>query len=117
MVAGAAGIDFVLLVIAADKASIPGARQHLEICSLLGIQAGLVALTRRTWSRRTGWNSSARKFPPISALRLADAPMTPVYSMLGSGLRTAAGIAELSSTFAPTGVRIFFACPSTASSP
>ena len=46
MVAGAAGIDFVLLVIAADEGIMPQTREHLEICSLLGVQAGLVALTK-----------------------------------------------------------------------
>ncbi len=38
MVAGAYGIDFVLLVIAADEGVMPQTREHLEICSLLGIQ-------------------------------------------------------------------------------
>ncbi len=46
MVAGAAGIDFVLLVIAADEGVMPQTREHLEICSLLGIRHGLVALTK-----------------------------------------------------------------------
>ncbi|HBR05603.1 MAG TPA: selenocysteine-specific translation factor, partial [Desulfovibrio sp.] len=46
MVAGAAGIDFVLLVIAADGGIMPQTREHLEICTLLGIRFGLVALTK-----------------------------------------------------------------------
>ena len=46
MVAGAAGIDFVLLVIAADEGVMPQTREHLEICSLLGIRHGMVALTK-----------------------------------------------------------------------
>ena len=46
MVAGAAGIDFVLLVIAADEGVMPQTREHLEICSLLGIETGIVALTK-----------------------------------------------------------------------
>ena len=46
MVAGAAGIDFVMLVIAADEGVMPQTREHLEICSLLGIKHGLVALTK-----------------------------------------------------------------------
>ncbi len=46
MVAGATGIDFVLLVIAADEGVMPQTREHLEICSLLGIETGLVALTK-----------------------------------------------------------------------
>ena len=46
MVAGAAGVDFVMLVIAADEGIMPQTREHLEICSLLGIRTGLVALTK-----------------------------------------------------------------------
>jgi selenocysteine-specific elongation factor len=46
MVAGAAGVDFVLLVIAADEGVMPQTREHLEICALLGIRAGIVALTK-----------------------------------------------------------------------
>lgn len=46
MVAGAAGIDFVMLVIAADEGVMPQTREHLEICSLLGIRHGLVVLTK-----------------------------------------------------------------------
>lgn len=46
MVAGAAGIDFVLLVVAADEGVMPQTREHLEICSILGIKHGLVALTK-----------------------------------------------------------------------
>ncbi|MEK7850963.1 MAG: GTP-binding protein, partial [Deltaproteobacteria bacterium] len=46
MVAGAAGIDMVLLVIAADDGVMPQTREHLEICSILGIKHGLVALTK-----------------------------------------------------------------------
>ena len=46
MVAGAAGIDFVMLVVAADEGVMPQTREHLEICSLLGIRHGLVAVTK-----------------------------------------------------------------------
>ena len=46
MVAGASGIDFVLLVIAADEGVMPQTREHLEICTLLGVKHGLVALTK-----------------------------------------------------------------------
>ena len=38
MVAGAAGIDLVALVIAADEGVMPQTREHLKICSLLGFK-------------------------------------------------------------------------------
>lgn len=46
MVAGASGIDFALLVIAADDGVMPQTREHLEILQWLGVKAGAVALTK-----------------------------------------------------------------------
>lgn len=46
MVAGAAGIDAVIFVVAADEGVMPQSREHLEILSLLGIKEGLVVLTK-----------------------------------------------------------------------
>jgi selenocysteine-specific elongation factor len=46
MLAGAHGIDAVLLVVAADESVMPQTREHFHICRLLGIERGLVALTK-----------------------------------------------------------------------
>ncbi|NVL91303.1 MAG: selenocysteine-specific translation elongation factor [Desulfobacterales bacterium] len=46
MVAGASGIDLVVLVIAADEGIMPQTKEHLDICRLLNIKHGLVALTK-----------------------------------------------------------------------
>ena len=46
MVAGAGGVDLVLLVVAADEGVMPQTREHLDICQLLGVRRGLVALTK-----------------------------------------------------------------------
>ena len=46
MLAGATGIDFVLLVVAADDGVMPQTREHLAIVDLLGIARGVVALTK-----------------------------------------------------------------------
>ena len=46
MVSGAAGIDLVMMIIAADEGIMPQTKEHLNICSLLGIRTGLVALTK-----------------------------------------------------------------------
>ena len=46
MLAGAAGIDLVLLVIAADESIKPQTREHFEICRLLGVKRGIIALTK-----------------------------------------------------------------------
>jgi selenocysteine-specific elongation factor len=46
MLAGAGGIDMVLLVIAADEGIMPQSREHLAICDLLKIKTGLIAVTK-----------------------------------------------------------------------
>jgi len=46
MLAGAGGIDMVLMVIAADEGIMPQSREHLAICDLLNIQSGLIAITK-----------------------------------------------------------------------
>ncbi len=46
MIAGAAGIDLVLLVVAADEGVMPQTREHLDICELLGVRAGAVIVTK-----------------------------------------------------------------------
>ena len=47
MVAGAWGIDMVLFVVAADESVMPQTREHLDICELLGIKRGIVAITKK----------------------------------------------------------------------
>ena len=46
MLAGIGGIDAVILVIAADEGVMPQTREHLAILHLLGIENGLIALTK-----------------------------------------------------------------------
>jgi len=46
MLAGAAGVDLVLLVIAANESVKPQTREHFAICKLLGVERGVVALTK-----------------------------------------------------------------------
>ena len=50
MLAGASGIDLLLFVIAADESIKPQTREHFEICRLLGIPRGIIALTKSDWS-------------------------------------------------------------------
>jgi selenocysteine-specific elongation factor len=46
MLAGVGGIDFVLLVIAADESIMPQTREHFDICRLLGVNAGIVVINK-----------------------------------------------------------------------
>jgi selenocysteine-specific elongation factor len=47
MLAGASGIDLVMLVVAADEGVMPQTREHFDICRLLHIKSGLIALTKK----------------------------------------------------------------------
>src|SRR5207244_3503958 len=46
MLAGAHGIDLVMLVVAADESVMPQTREHFDICRLLHVKTGLIALTK-----------------------------------------------------------------------
>lgn len=46
MIAGAAGIDIVLLVVAADEGVMPQTLEHLDICQLLGVKVGAIVMTK-----------------------------------------------------------------------
>src|SRR5690625_7194377 len=46
MIAGVAGIDMVILVIAADEGGMPQTKEHLDILSLLGREDGFIVMTK-----------------------------------------------------------------------
>ncbi|MGH9562253.1 MAG: GTP-binding protein, partial [Terracidiphilus sp.] len=46
MLAGAGGVDVVLLTVAADESVMPQTREHFDICRLLGVGAGIVVLAK-----------------------------------------------------------------------
>ncbi|RLB59646.1 MAG: selenocysteine-specific translation elongation factor, partial [Deltaproteobacteria bacterium] len=46
MVAGTSGIDLVMMVVAADEGVMPQTREHLDVCRLLGVEQGLVVVTK-----------------------------------------------------------------------
>ena len=87
MVAGAAGIDFVLLVIAADEGVMPQTREHLEICSLLGIRHGMVALTKIDMVDPELLELAREDVSAfLQGTFLESAPVFPVSSQTGEGL-------------------------------
>ena len=105
MVAGAAGIDFVMLVIAADEGVMPQTREHLEICSLLGVRYGFVALSKIDMVDEE-WLELARE--DISSFMqgtfLEGSPIFPVSSVTGQGLEAIrAHIGQLATELAPRG--------------
>jgi selenocysteine-specific elongation factor len=88
MVAGATGVDLVALVIAADEGVMPQTREHLEICQLLKVKKGLVILTKidmvdQEWLELVKEDVSTF----LSETFLAGAPILPVSSLTGEGIK------------------------------
>ncbi len=87
MVAGASGIEAVLLVVALDQGVQPQTREHLEICSLLGLRHGLVALTKKDLVDDELAEVVALEVRDLLAgTFLEDAPMIPVSAKTGEGI-------------------------------
>ena len=86
MLAGTAGIDLVLLVVAADEAIKPQTREHFDICRLLGVKRGVVALTKAIWWIRTCWNWCGWRWKSFARLVFGGAPIVPVSAKSGAGL-------------------------------
>lgn len=87
MVAGAAGIDAVLLVVAADEGVMPQTREHLEILELLGIREGLVALTKVDRVDRELLELAVEDVKALlEGTFLQDAPILPVSALTGTGI-------------------------------
>jgi selenocysteine-specific elongation factor len=87
MLAGATGIDFALLVIAADDGVMPQTREHLAILDLLGVTRGVVALTKVdlvSLERRDEVVSEIRDV--LATTSLAGADILPVSSASGEGI-------------------------------
>ena len=87
MLAGACGVDCVLLVIAADDGVMPQTREHLAIVELLGIRRALVALTKidRVEAPRVA-EARQQVEALLQAGPLAGAPIFPVSSITGEGI-------------------------------
>jgi len=87
MVSGAAGIDLVLMVIAADEGIMPQTREHLHICSLLGISKGVIALTKTDMVEKDWLNLVQSEITDfITGTFLEGAPIVPVSAVKNEGL-------------------------------
>lgn len=87
MLAGASGIDRVLLVVAADDGVMPQTREHLAIVELLGIPRALVALTKTDRVEPGRVAEAAEEVRRLLAPGLyAGAPLFPVSALTGEGV-------------------------------
>lgn len=89
MVAGATGVDLVLFIVAADDGVMPQTREHLEILGLLGLQHGLVVITKVDMP---GVDKDLLEVLELELKELlagsflADAPVVRVSSVTGEGI-------------------------------
>lgn len=87
MLAGAGGIDMALLVVAADEGVMPQTREHLGILSMLGIQSGIVALTKSDLVEADWLEFVADDIRgELKGTFLQDAPIVPVSANTGDGV-------------------------------
>src|SRR5512136_2606333 len=87
MLAGVGGIDAVLLVVAADESVMPQTREHFEICRLLHVPAGLIALTKADLVDDEVLDLVRMEVRDlVTGSFLEPAPMVAVSSRTGQGL-------------------------------
>lgn len=103
MVAGAGGIDLVVLVVAADEGVMPQTREHLDICGLLGVERGLVALTKSDLVDDE-WRALVKEDlrGVLSGSFLEGAPILPCSALTGEGVDAVlAAIAAIAAELRP----------------
>src|SRR5580765_3905322 len=87
MLAGVGGIDLVVLVVAADESVTPQTREHFDICRLLRVRAGLVALTKSDLVDADTIEVARLEIQELVAGSFLDgAPIVPVSARTGAGL-------------------------------
>src|SRR5262245_17276743 len=87
MLAGAGGIDLVVLVVAANESVMPQTREHFEICRLLQVADGVVALTKSDIAPAYAVDVAVLEVQQLVAGSfLEGAPIIPLSSTTGEGL-------------------------------
>jgi selenocysteine-specific elongation factor len=87
MLAGVGGVDFVMLVVAADESVMPQTREHFDICRLLGVRNGCVVMTRADLA-----DDDTRALVALEVAELVRGsflegrPVIPVSARTGEGL-------------------------------
>ena len=88
MLAGAASVDVVVLVIAADEGVMPQTKEHMNILSMLKVKKGIIALTKKDMVDPEWLEMIAEQVKDeVSHTFLKDANIIPVSSITGDGMR------------------------------
>jgi selenocysteine-specific elongation factor len=113
MLAGAGGIDVVMLVIAADEGVMPQTREHLDICSLLHVKEGVTVLTKVDATDRELADLAeveVREF--LKGSFLEHSPVLRVSSLTGEGIPTLVdALREIAGRIRPKEVSRVFRLP------
>ncbi|MHC4252339.1 MAG: selenocysteine-specific translation elongation factor [Planctomycetota bacterium] len=86
MIAGAAGVDVVLLVVAADDGVMPQTREHVEILGLLGARGGVIAVTKSDVDPELAELAAEEVKEFAKGTFLEGAPVVRVSSVTGEGV-------------------------------
>lgn len=112
MLAGVSGIHAVLLVVAADESVMPQTREHFDICKLLHVKAGVIALTKCDLVDEEMIELARLEVRELVAGSfLSEASIIPVSAHTGSGISELCSdlgnlTAKVSSTTTGTAVRL-----------
>ncbi len=90
MLAGAGGIDLVLLAVAADESVKPQTREHFAICRLLGLRHGLIALTKCDTA-----DPELREIAKLEVAELVEGSFLEHAPILEVSAKTGQGLLEL----------------------
>jgi selenocysteine-specific elongation factor len=102
MLAGATGIDFVLLVVAADDGPMPQTREHLQILTLLGLARGAVALTKTDHVTKQRLNEAQAEVTSLLVGTLLEgSPIFPLSSVSGEGVASLGEFLEQAASTMP----------------
>ena len=87
MLAGASGIDLVLMVVAAGESIMPQTREHFEICRLLGLRRGVIAITKSDIADADTLELTRMEIEEfVAGSFLENAPMIAVSAITGAGI-------------------------------
>jgi selenocysteine-specific elongation factor len=113
MLAGVTGIDALLFVVASDESVMPQTREHFEICRLLGITQGIIALTKSDLADAGTLDVVRMEVEDLVVNSfLANAPVVPVSVTSGAGLDILRQqLADLATRSVPRNDRGYFRLP------
>lgn len=101
MLAGASGIDAVMLIIASDEGVMPQTREHFEICRLLGVKAGIVVLTKSDLV-----DDELREIVEMDVAELVAGSFLESAPLISVSSRTGDGIDDLKTALAALAAKI-----------